>query len=270
MDKLRRALVGMCEHCKEPIYNEGIRGLGGRMYHPHHFSCSGCFTAFGPEPDPESDEMQTSTECSFYEESGKAFCTGCYLTNYAPKCNTCSAPIGNDRGGAIAALGGVYHALCFECSSCRTPIGDGQYFMEQDSLPYCRSCFLGKLSPKCCQCSTPIADRYVVAFNKEYHRECFRCEDCGDDGSSLAFEPSNLNNVSNYDEAGLYYFSIEGKPFCKHHYEERVGRQCCHCGRRIIGRCMAAMSRQFDEQEFICAFCQRHLTAARYYEVCKF
>ena len=58
-------------------------------------------------------------------------------------------------------------------------VGQSIYCDKQDN-PFCVDCFTKKESKQCGKCAKPIgpSQTNLVFENKNYHKECFTCQDC--------------------------------------------------------------------------------------------
>ncbi|CAB1334153.1 unnamed protein product [Coregonus sp. 'balchen'] len=95
---------------------------------------------------------------------------------------------------ACQAMGSLYHDVCFTCSACSRRLRGkafyyvgGKVFCEEDFLNkiYCVKDYHRVLAPKCAACNQPILPSEgsdetirVVSMDKDYHVECYHCEDC--------------------------------------------------------------------------------------------
>lgn len=67
---------------------------------------------------------------------------------------------------------------------CKTPLGSGDRFVEEDKKPTCRACWLKAFSHICDKCGKAIEPsqtmtRAMFATEKFFHSECFMCTLCG-------------------------------------------------------------------------------------------
>ncbi|XP_074641566.1 paxillin-like isoform X2 [Tubulanus polymorphus] len=220
---------GHCAACNKPIVGQVITALG-KIWHPEHFTCYQCQNELGTR--------------NFFERDGLPFCETDYHTLFSPKCAYCNRPI---LDKCVSALDATWHPEHFVCAQCGRPFEDGD-FHEKNGKPYCRDDYFEMFAPKCGGCIQPIMDNYISALNKQWHPECFICQDC-----HMPF-------------SGGSFFEYEGLPFCETHYHAKKGSLCAGCNKPITGRCITAMYRKFHPEHFVCAFCLRQLNKGTFKE----
>lgn len=103
--------------------------------------------------------------------------------NSLDKCCVCNRPI-LDR--ILRATGKHYHPTCFTCVVCGKCLDGIPFTVDSVNRVHCIEDFHRKFAPRCCVCSRPILPEAgqhetmrVVALDKSYHVNCYRCEDCG-------------------------------------------------------------------------------------------
>jgi hypothetical protein len=118
---------------------------------------------------------------SFYTVDEKPLCEDDY-ENTLDKCSVCSRSI-KDR--ILKAGGKPYHPGCFNCSSCGRCLDGVPFTVDANNTTHCVSCFHDKFAPRCAHCHRPIVPEEgkeetlrVVAMDRSYHIDCYRCEDC--------------------------------------------------------------------------------------------
>ena len=94
-------------------------------------------------------------------------------------CGDCFRPI--IGGTVLSAFGADYHAACFRCFLCRTPLG--RSFMappDGTKRPYCAGCHAQYFATRCYSCGGPMraGESYKTAMGHAYHDRCFRCAAC--------------------------------------------------------------------------------------------
>jgi len=139
-----------------------------QTYHLDCFTCSVC--------------KKRLVGGSFYTVDEKPMCEDDY-ENTLDKCNVCGRPI-KDR--ILKASGKPYHPACFLCSSCGKCLDGVPFTVDANNSTHCVGCFHDKFAPRCAQCHRPIVPEEgkeetlrVVAMDRSYHIDCYRCEDCG-------------------------------------------------------------------------------------------
>uniref|UniRef100_A0A0N5BC43 LIM zinc-binding domain-containing protein n=1 Tax=Strongyloides papillosus TaxID=174720 RepID=A0A0N5BC43_STREA len=188
----------ICYKCNQVIQLDrpGVTALGN-FYHVECFVCEGC-----------GKQLAGS---SFYNVQGKCFCEVDYV-NSLEKCLKCHLPI---KQKILRALGGAYHPECFVCHHCSKSLDGIGFTTNKENEPHCMHCFHEKYSPRCATCLKPIAPAHnetevprIIAMDKSYHVECYRCEDCG------------LQLNSKIEGQGCY--PIESRLFCKACNQKRL------------------------------------------------
>uniref|UniRef100_A0A0N4Z9M3 Lipoma-preferred partner homolog n=1 Tax=Parastrongyloides trichosuri TaxID=131310 RepID=A0A0N4Z9M3_PARTI len=188
----------ICNKCNQIIQPDrpGVTALGN-FYHVECFVCEGC-----------GKQLAGS---SFYNVQGKCYCEVDYV-NSLEKCLKCRLPI---KQKILRALGGAYHPECFVCHNCEKSLDGVGFTTNKDNEPHCMHCFHEKYSPRCATCLKPIAPAHnetevprIIAMDKSYHVECYRCEDCG------------LQLNSKIEGQGCY--PIESRLFCKACNQKRL------------------------------------------------
>lgn len=164
----------VCVNCKCEITNEkpGCTALN-QIFHVSCFTCSKC-----------GDQLAGS---SFYNVDGKPICEKDYVDSLE-RCAKCSQPI-SDR--LLRAVGGAFHVHCFTCVVCNIALDGIPFTVDPENRVHCVPCFHEAFAPRCSVCSKPIVPQdgekesvRVVAMDKSFHVECYRCEDCGTQLSS--------------------------------------------------------------------------------------
>ncbi|CAF0889541.1 unnamed protein product [Rotaria sp. Silwood1] len=110
-----------CAKCGQKILKECIHALE-KTWHPQCFICTACKKAIGTG--------------SFHVEEGHPYCIEDYQRMFQAKCTGCEFPI-EPGDKYLEAIGGIYHAECFNCSLCQVSL-DGQAFVVKNNRPYCR------------------------------------------------------------------------------------------------------------------------------------
>ncbi|CAF3976689.1 unnamed protein product [Rotaria magnacalcarata] len=85
----------------------------------------------------------------------------------------------------LQALGNTYHSGCFRCSVCNECLDGLPFTVDKERQIFCLYDYHNTYAPRCAKCAYPICpedDSYetvrVIAMNKSFHLDCYRCEDC--------------------------------------------------------------------------------------------
>lgn len=105
-----------CRSCKTPIEGEVIVAAGAE-WHVGHFFCSEC-----------GDPFDSNTP--FVEKDNYAYCVSCHTRRTSARCKACKKQILDEM--TIQALGGQWHADCFNCYECSGGFGDDGRFFVRD------------------------------------------------------------------------------------------------------------------------------------------
>ncbi|XP_039273402.2 Wilms tumor protein 1-interacting protein homolog [Styela clava] len=188
---------GRCAKCNQGVYGHSTACQAmGKIYHNTCFVCGCC--------------SRTLRGKAFYNVNGKIFCEEDYLYSgfqqSAKKCHACGHPI---MEMILHALGNPYHPGCFRCCVCNKGLDGVPFTIDIENKIYCVEDYnkLQKIyAPKCAKCQLPITSVNgrketvkVVSMGKDFHVDCFICENCG----------IQLNDASK-----PRYFLLNGRLLC--------------------------------------------------------
>ncbi|CAF3266497.1 unnamed protein product [Rotaria sp. Silwood2] len=85
----------------------------------------------------------------------------------------------------LRATGKPYHAQCFSCMTCQKSLDGVPFTVDATMQIHCIDCFHEKFAPRCYVCHRailPIPGEEetirIIAFDRSYHIDCYRCENC--------------------------------------------------------------------------------------------
>uniref|UniRef100_A0AC35G547 LIM zinc-binding domain-containing protein n=1 Tax=Panagrolaimus sp. PS1159 TaxID=55785 RepID=A0AC35G547_9BILA len=174
-------VIGKCGKCFDPVFdNNQVTYALDSLFHDQCFSCSVCHLPLRGK--------------KFFHINGKNFCEDDYFLNgnieNSARCAECSKVI---TDMVLQALGKSYHPRCFRCTKCFQCLDGVPFAVDNESKVFCMEDYQKMFSPNCAVCMKPIkaANDFgqivrVVAMEKEYHIDCYRCEGCG---TQLTNEP---------------------------------------------------------------------------------
>uniref|UniRef100_A0A8C7KFU7 LIM domain containing preferred translocation partner in lipoma n=1 Tax=Oncorhynchus kisutch TaxID=8019 RepID=A0A8C7KFU7_ONCKI len=160
---------GRCASCGDNVVGEGTGCTAmDQVFHVDCFICMTCSGRLRGKP--------------FYAVEKKAYCEPCYI-NTLESCNICSNPI---MERILRATGKAYHPHCFTCVVCQRSLDGIPFTVDAANHIHCIDDFHKKFAPRCSVCSEPIMPApgqeetvRIVALDRDFHVQCYRCEDCG-------------------------------------------------------------------------------------------
>ncbi|XP_073531291.1 lipoma-preferred partner isoform X2 [Phyllobates terribilis] len=86
----------------------------------------------------------------------------------------------------LRATGKAYHPGCFICVVCFRSLDGIPFTVDASGHIHCIEDFHKKFAPRCSVCKEPIMPApgqeetvRIVALDRDFHVQCYRCEDCG-------------------------------------------------------------------------------------------
>ncbi|NXS78178.1 LPP protein, partial [Erpornis zantholeuca] len=160
---------GRCARCGENVVGEGTGCTAmDQVFHVQCFTCIKCKSKLRGQP--------------FYAVEKKAYCEPCYI-NTLEQCSVCAKPI---MERILRATGKAYHPHCFTCVMCHRSLDGIPFTVDAGGNIHCIEDFHKKFAPRCSVCKEPIMPApgqeetvRIVALDRDFHVQCYRCEDCG-------------------------------------------------------------------------------------------
>jgi len=188
----------VCEVCDKAIDGDCLMSKG-KHFHQDCMKCSVCgdslrgtyFTCQDKlicEKDYQ-ETQQTCSECGsvisgpYYTlDNDRVVCEQDYKKMLG-NCERCGSVV---EGKILKVSGGFYHPDCFTCVVCEMSLVGVSFSLDDDKNVYCSEDYRKKHAAVCSACSQHIVPKTgettaarLRALGRDFHPECFKCEDCG-------------------------------------------------------------------------------------------
>ncbi|XP_072897880.1 lipoma-preferred partner homolog isoform X2 [Hemitrygon akajei] len=160
---------GQCVRCGESVIGDGAGCTAmDQVFHVDCFTCVTCGHKLRGQ--------------AFYAVEKKSYCEPCYISALE-QCSVCSQPI---MERILRATGRAFHPQCFTCVVCHRSLDGIPFTVDSSNQIHCIQDFHKKFAPRCSVCAEPIMPAEgqeetvrIVALDRDFHVQCYRCEDCG-------------------------------------------------------------------------------------------
>jgi len=159
------------------------------------------YLTYKDQPICEKDYKDIGHVCSMCDQiitgevfslAGRILCLNDYKAEcevQSKKCNKCGESVSPTEWLTLASL--TFHPACLVCVVCHQNMDGKEITLDSQDRVYCTKDYTRQFSVVCSGCKKPIVPKKgqtktqrMRALDKDYHLECFKCEDCG-----LVFKP---------------------------------------------------------------------------------
>jgi len=225
--------VEYCTKCSLGIFKGDMKiSAMEKSFHTSCFSCIVCHKVI---------------EGSFRAYKEQPLCMDCDVPSDVKHdiCGICSKQI--TAGSKLAAMDQFFHADCFKCIVCHTPIGLNGSFRDYDGKPLCSTCPIPsddtpRTDVLCGGCGKSVTGNSILAIDRHWHNSCFKCSLC-----------NNLIGDGTFLNSG-------GQPICVP-CSETSGNPCGHCGEvvKMTQQSLQVGENQYHSTCFSCFKCKGNL-----------
>lgn len=152
-------------------------GQDNEYWHSRCFTCLLCNLSLVDKP--------------FMKHQGNPLCMVCYDGQCSTRCEICDKPI-TDQG--VKYKGKAYHSSCFVCAGCYRKLADISFIMHNDQ-PFCKECHTDKFAKRCYLCNEGISGKCTTYGGRDYHADCFCCDECNQVITSTTFFEDNHGRI---------------------------------------------------------------------------
>ncbi|KAF7494874.1 Four and a half LIM domains protein 3 [Sarcoptes scabiei] len=222
--------ANVCDECQKPIgVDSKDLSFNERHWHEGCFICCECKKDLYEKP--------------FGFRADQIFCAHCYDRRFAPRCCKCDEQfVAGQR--KLDYRGKQWHEHCFCCRKCLKPIGTRAFRAKKDDI-YCNECYDEIFSTRCIKCSEIVTSNGVVFRDEPWHIECFKCNECNCELTSIPFLTRN------------------DRPYCRGCHANLFAHRCQKCSKPITGTSGTKMitheTRHWHIACFRCYDCEKSL-----------